>query len=40
VVDAFYVRDRTGGGKITDGERRKRIEEAARRTLDAETGAR
>ena len=40
VVDAFYVRDRTGGGKITDGERRKRIEEAARRTLDAESGAR
>jgi [protein-PII] uridylyltransferase len=40
VVDAFYVRDRTSGGKITDGERRKRIEEAARQTLDGQAGSR
>jgi [protein-PII] uridylyltransferase len=27
VVDAFYVRDRSSGGKVTDPERIKRIED-------------
>ena len=33
VVDAFYVRDRTTGGKITDRQRIRHIEERARKAI-------
>ncbi len=37
VVDAFYVRDRSSEGKITDPERIRRIEEEVRRAIAADT---
>jgi [protein-PII] uridylyltransferase len=37
VIDAFYVRDRSSGGKVTDPERISRIEESAREAV--RTGA-
>jgi len=37
VVDAFYVRDRASGGKVTDRERIRTIEEGARRAITADT---
>ncbi len=39
VIDAFYVRDRASGGKVTDPDRIRRIEEAAGRAVtDDATG--
>jgi [protein-PII] uridylyltransferase len=35
VVDAFYVRDRSNGGKVTDPERIRRIEDGARVAIGA-----
>jgi [protein-PII] uridylyltransferase len=39
VVDAFYVKDKTSGGKVTDGARLKVITEAIRETLLSNPGA-
>ncbi|HLX87095.1 MAG TPA: ACT domain-containing protein, partial [Acidimicrobiales bacterium] len=35
VVDAFYVRDRDSGGKISDPARLARLEKAVRDAIDA-----
>ena len=40
VVDAFYVRDRSTGAKVTDPARIRRIEEGAHRAVTADTVAR
>ncbi|HXQ75737.1 MAG TPA: [protein-PII] uridylyltransferase [Acidimicrobiales bacterium] len=40
VVDAFYVRDRSGGGKITDPQRIRRIEDGARAAIAGDTATR
>jgi len=40
VVDAFYVRDRASGSKITDGERIRRLEDDARRAIASDTAGR
>jgi [protein-PII] uridylyltransferase len=37
VVDAFYVRDRTSGGKITDRQRLRRIEDDTRAAVTDDT---
>jgi UTP:GlnB (protein PII) uridylyltransferase len=39
VVDAFYVRDRTTGGKITDPQRIGQIEEKARRAISTDAAS-
>ena len=40
VVDAFYVRDRSSGGKVVDPERIKRIEDGARAAVEADADGR
>jgi hypothetical protein len=40
VVDAFYVRDRSSGGKVTDPHRIKHIEDGARAAIEADANRR
>jgi [protein-PII] uridylyltransferase len=40
VIDAFYMRDRSSGGKVTDPDRIRRIEEGARSAIAADVTSR